>query len=501
MTDPSAPYDLAVLGGGIHGAGIARDAAGRGLRVILIEQGDLASATSSASSKLVHGGLRYLEQGAFRLVREALNEREVLLQIAPHLTRPMRFVLPVGLQSRSPFALRVGLWLYDWLGNRKRLPPSQTLDLAHHRYGAPLQRSIVTGFEYSDCWVDDARLVVLNALDASMRGADIRTGARCVHAERDQFWRLGIIDRGKRVHVEARVLVNATGPWISHVARDILRVDQPLARLVKGSHIVTRQLFDHDGAYIFQNDDGRVIFALPFAGNTTLIGTTDIDFTGDLAVLAPTAEEIAYLCRAVNRYFRDEITPSDVIRAFSGVRALEDDRRSSNQNVTRDYKIRMDTPTGMAPLATIYGGKLTTYRRLAEGLMNQIASYFPQARPAWTATQALPGGDFDFDKVGDLIAQTRGRWPFLSQADASRMVRAYGTRISLILGDARQREDLGRDFGAGLSEAEVRYLVAKEWARSADDILWRRTKLAMSLSQPQQAELDAYLQAFKANPA
>jgi glycerol-3-phosphate dehydrogenase len=493
MADEIADYDLAIIGGGINGAGIARDAAGRGLRVLLLEQNDLASGTSSASSKLIHGGLRYLEHGAFRLVREALAEREVMLKIAPHVVRPMRFVLPAYPGPRSALLLRLGLFLYDHLGARKILPPTRTLDLTHHVTGLALKRGYRYGFEYSDCWVDDSRLVILNAVDAAERGAHVRTHTRCLRAEREDVWRLILDDRGRRDVATARVLVNAAGPWVGVVAETVIRQAGPArVRLVKGSHIVVKQRFEHDRGYILQTEDRRVIFALPYGNGFTLIGTTDLDFTGDPAMVTPSADEIAYLCRSVNVYFRENIAPGDVISAFAGVRSLYDDGAGKPEDITRDYHLEFDERLHQAPLLTVYGGKITTYRRLAEAALARLAHCF-KATPAWTAQAPLPGGDFPYDGVEALVAQTQAKWPFMTEGHVCRLVRAYGTRVDRILGTATGPEDLGQNFGAGLTEAEVRYLMHDEWAQTEDDVLSRRTKLGLQVSALERQALAQFM--------
>lgn len=488
-----ADFDLAIIGGGINGAGIARDAAGRGLRVLLVEQNDLASGTSSASSKLIHGGLRYLEHGALRLVREALAERELLLRMAPHVIWPMRFVLPAYPGPRSALLMRFGLFVYDHLGGRKILPPTRTLDLTHHPIGQPLSRRYRRGFEYSDCWVDDSRLVVLNAVDAAERGAVIRTRTRCVRAEREDIWRLILNDRGRRDVATARVLVNAAGPWVGSVAETVIRVPAPgRLRLVKGSHIVVPRMFDHDRGYILQSSDRRVVFVLPFADDFTLIGTTDEDFAGDPAAAAPSPQEIAYLCQSVNAYFRDPIGVEDVKWAFAGVRSLYDDGAQKPEDTTRDYHFTLDERAREAPVLTIYGGKITTYRRLAEAALARLAHCF-QASPAWTAKVPLPGGDFPHDGVAALIARTRQTWPFLSEDHARRLVRAYGTRVTRVLGSAKSLDDLGLRFGADLTETELRYLMQHEWAQTEEDVLWRRSKLGVHFTATQREALSQFM--------
>lgn len=500
-----ADFDLAIVGGGINGAGIARDAAGRGFRVLLVEQNDLGSGTSSASTKLIHGGLRYLEQGEFRLVREALAEREVLLRMAPHLVRPMRFILPAEPGLRSAWLLRLGLFVYDHLGGGNLLPGTRTIDLSRDPLGAPLKGRYRYGFEYSDCRTDDARLVVLNALDAAERGALIRTRTRCVEAHRDddasddtsnhtsnRTWRLMLEIRGRRDVATARVLVNATGPWADHFNQTVLQ-RPPLDhfRLDKGSHIVVRRLFDHDRGYLFQTIDRRVVFALPFEGDFTLIGTTDRRFSGDPTGVAPDADEIAYLCKVTNDHFRATISPADVVWAFAGVRSLYDDGSLKSQDVTRDYVLALDQEGG-APLLTLYGGKITTYRRLAEAALDRLGGVLG-SRPPWTKDAPLPGGDIAAGAVARLIAETHKAWPFLGDAHVRRLVAAYGTRVSRILAGAEKPDDPGPRFGADLTAAEVGYLMAHEWAQSEDDVLWRRSKLGLRFSREERARLATFM--------
>jgi glycerol-3-phosphate dehydrogenase len=496
-----ADFDLAVIGGGINGTGIARDAAGRGLRVLLVEQNDLASATSSASSKLIHGGLRYLEQYEFSLVRAALKEREVLLRAAPHLIRPLRFVLPVNTARRSATMLRIGLWLYDWIGWRKILPGTGEIDLLIDPAGEPLRRGFHHAYEYSDCFADDARLVVLNAVDAAERGATIRTRTRCVRAERGDEWQLILNARGQREVATARVLVNATGAWVESFAEAILRQQpqsgswrrwKPRLLLDKGSHIVVRRLYHHDRAYILQAADRRVVFAIPFQEDFTLIGTTDGKFTGDPAVVTPSGEEIEYLCGVVNEYFRSAVGAADVVWAYAGVRALYDDGRRKAQDVGREYALVLDESVGEAPLLSVYGGKITTYRRLAEDVLAKLSHFFPRTQP-WTAQSPLPGGDFVYDGLETLIARTLRNWSFLAADHARRLTHAYGTRVAEVLKNVSEPADLGIRFGADLTAAEVRYLMSKEWAQTADDVLWRRSKLGLRLTDAQRATLDRFM--------
>ena len=493
MSEADRIFDLAVIGGGVNGCGIARDAAGRGLSVLLVEQGDLAGATSSASTKLIHGGLRYLEYREFRLVRESLAEREVLLRAAPHIAWPLRFVLPHHKGLRPWPVLRLGLFLYDHLGGRKILPPTRTLDLRRDPAGAPLQPRYVRAFEYSDCWVDDARLVVLAARDAADRGADIRTRTRCVAARRDPTgWTLALSREDGNNSAAARVLVNAGGPWVSEILSSVVGANAPTGvRLVKGSHIVVPRLYDHDRCYIFQNTDGRICFAIPYEQDFTLIGTTDEDFHGDPRDAAISRPETAYLCAAVSEYLRRGVTPAEVVWGYAGVRPLRDDGASSAQEATRDYVLELDA--NGAPLLSVFGGKITTFRRLAEAAMAKLASFFPAAGPAWTAGAALPGGDFPWDGAGAMTAELQRRYEFLAPRTAHRLIRAYGTRAAAMLGDARSAAGLGRDFGAGLSEREVNFLIRTEWARDANDILWRRSKLGLHMTAAERAGLQEFL--------
>ncbi len=488
-----ADFDLAIIGGGINGTAIARDAAGRGFSVVLIEQNDLASGTSSASSKLIHGGLRYLEHYEFRLVHAALREREVLLRAAPHLIRPLRFVLPINEARRSATLLRLGLFLYDRIGWRRILPGTRELDLVTDETGLPLKHRFHHAFEYSDCFADDARLVVLNAVDAAERGAVIRTRTRCVRAERTDVWRLVLNARGQRDVVTARILVNAAGAWVDSFVETALRQEpRRRLRLDKGSHIVVRRLYDHDRAYILQAADGRVVFAIPFQRDFTLIGTTDRAFSGDPSIVLPSGEEIEYLCGVVNEYFRTPLTAADVVWAFAGVRSLYDDGARKPQDIGRDYALILEERFGEAPLLTVYGGKITTHRRLAEDVLARLSHFFPRSRP-WTAHSALPGGDFVYDGVDTLIERTQRTWRFLTGDHAQRLVRSYGTRVDMVLTTASGLDDLGMRFGADLTAAEVRYLMTKEYAQTADDLLWRRTKLGLKFSDAQRAALDRFM--------
>jgi len=490
-------FDIAVIGGGVNGCGIARDAAGRGLGVFLCEQGDLAQATSSASTKLFHGGLRYLEFYEFRLVREALEEREVLLRAMPHISWPLRFVLPHQPGVRPAWLVRLGLFIYDNLGGRKILPGTRTLDLRADPAGKPLKPGFTKGFEYSDCWVEDARLVLLNARSAQDKGAEIAVGTACISAERaDGLWRLTLqdVETGDRREVRARAVVNAGGPWVEDVLRGKARLNTAdKIRLVRGSHIVTKKLFDHDRAYIFQNADKRVIFAIPYETDFTLIGTTDRDHDAPPSEARCTPEEADYLRLAASEYFTREITPEDVVWTYSGVRPLYDDGAKSATAATRDYVLSVEATGGAAPILSVFGGKITTYRRLAQTALEKLRPFFPQMRGPWTEGAPMPGGDFPHDGVAALVAGLRERYPFLDAPWALRLARAYGTEAVQVLGAAKTAEDLGARFGWNLTEAEVRWQMTREWARTADDVLWRRTKLGLRLSAEEAARLDDWM--------
>ncbi|TWB02790.1 homodimeric glycerol 3-phosphate dehydrogenase (quinone) [Gluconacetobacter diazotrophicus] len=488
-------YDLLIIGGGVNGCGIARDAAGRGARVLLVEQDDLAGHTSSASTKLIHGGLRYLEYYEFRLVREALMEREVLLRIAPHIIWPMRFVLPHSKLARPVWELRAGLFLYDHLALTMTLPRTRSVTFADHPSGAVLKPEFTRGFIYSDGWVQDARLVVLNAMDAAAHGAEIRTRTRFVSATRGrESWEATIADQetGRTGTVRARALVNATGPWVASVLHGTLGVGgNKQVRLVKGSHIVVPRLFEGSQAYILQNPDRRIIFVIPYESRYTLIGTTDIPWDADPGKVAISPDEITYLCDSVNRYFRKPVQPSDVVWSYAGVRPLFDDRASSASAVTRDYVLDVDTEGG-APVLSIFGGKITTYRRLAEHAIERLAPHVRSLRAVpWTGLHALPGGEFVGRNFLGMLAQLRARAPWLDEHNAWRLMRNYGTRaFDIAAGDAAA---MGQDFGSGLYAREVDYLIDREWARSAEDILWRRSKLGLLFSAGQVAELESYI--------
>jgi glycerol-3-phosphate dehydrogenase len=490
-------YDIAVIGGGINGCGIARDAAGRGLSVALLEKGDLANGTSSASTKLIHGGLRYLEHYEFGLVRESLKEREVLLRMAPHIIHPLRFVLPHHQALRPAWFIRIGLFLYDHLGGRDILPGSYALDLVREPVGRPLKPNFSHGFEYSDCWVDDARLVVLNAMDAKRRGADVRVRTEVVSAERhSDRWTVVYKDArtGGTGTITARVLVNAAGPWVSEVITHRLGVNARAAlRLVKGSHIVVPKLFDHDRAYIFQNADRRIIFAIPYERDFTLIGTTDVDYVGHLDRIEASADEIAYLCRAASEYFVKLVVPTDVVWSYAGVRPLYGEAGSSAQETTRDFELELEADAGNAPLLNIIGGKITTFRHLAEEALKKIAPFFPAMTAPWTKGSSLPGGDFVYEQRQSHLSQLAMQYPFLGKPTVERLFAAYGTMAKEILSGATTAGDLGIHFGAGLYAREVEHLLHNEWATSGDDILWRRTKLGLHLAHADRARLADWL--------
>lgn len=491
----STSYDLLVVGGGINGAGIARDAAGRGLKTLLVEQADLASATSSTSSKLIHGGLRYLEHYEFRLVRESLQERDVLLAIAPHIARPLRFVLPHPPDAPRPaWLVRLGLFLYDLFAFESRLPRTRGLDLRRDPEGAPLRDTLTRGFSYSDCWVDDARLVVGNVMDAARRGATVMVRTRLVRAERDGTrWRAILRDAdGRERTVAARVIVNAAGPWAADVLGTAAgaRADRRLT-LVKGSHIVVPADPPLASAYILQNVDRRVVFVIPFEEKFNLIGTTDMPYRGDPAEAACTPEEAGYLCAAVARYFRRPPTPADAVWSFAGVRPLLDDQKADPSKITRDYALELDGGNGTPPLLTVFGGKLTTYRRLAEKVLARLAPFFPGMAPEWSGGAPLPGGDFGGGGADQAFADLTRAYPGVGTEALRGIFRRHGTLARDVLGDAQSRADLGTGFGGGLFAREVDYFKTTEWARTADDVLWRRTKCGLHMSAAERAAFAA----------
>jgi glycerol-3-phosphate dehydrogenase len=492
------PYDLLVIGGGINGAGIARDAAGRGYRALLCEARDLGAATSSASTKLIHGGLRYLEHYEFRLVREALAEREVLMHAAPHIIWPLRFVLPHSPEQRPAWLIRLGLLLYDHLGGRQTLPSSRAVDLHAHAAGDPLQERWRKAFVYSDGWVQDARLVVLNALDARERGAEIATRTQCLSARPvGEHWEAELADEaGEPVRrVRTRAIVNAAGPWVNEVLGSCLgRGSTKPIRLVKGSHIVVRRLFDHAYPYIFQNEDKRIVFAIPYEDEFTLIGTTEEDYGGDPAAAHITEREVDYLCAAVNRYFGRPVAPEDVVWSYAGVRPLYGEMEGSASATTRDYVLELDGEGGGPLLLSVFGGKITTYRKLAEHAMRRLDKALGRRDAPWTAGMPLPGGDIPGADYEAGLEDFRERRAWLPLGLAQRYFRNYGTRAERLLGEATEIADLGRNFGGDLYEAEVDYLVVSEFARTAEDILWRRSKLGLHLPADTSQRLDAYLE-------
>ncbi len=486
-----ADYDLAIIGGGLNGVSVARDAAGRGLRVILLEQGDLASAASSATSRLIHGDLSMLERRRFRRLRAQLAERDLWLRNAPHLVRPMRFTVPEHSDERPPWLLRGLLWLYDLLGARNLLPASATVDVTHHPLGDALKRPFGTAFEYSDCVVDDTRLVVLVAVDAAERGAEIRTGARCVRADRGEVWRLATIDRGHRRVITARALANTTGAWTNLVAETILRLPAPRTVAIQMSQIVVPRLFDTDNVYVFQNSDRRLVFASPYERDFTLLGSTGGAFKGDPAIVAMTAGDVAYLCDAANRYFRQPVTPADVVRTVSGVNLAP---ARDGVRTLRDGSLMFNARRRKAPLITMFGGDATSSRLRAERAVSRLTPFYPMS-PRWTAKAPLPGGDFAWDLFDAEVEAARERWRFLTEPQAERLVGAYGSRLAIVLDEAKSRADLGPAFGPELTAAEVRYLMTHEWARFPDDVLWRRSKLGLTMQPEERDALAAFMAA------
>jgi glycerol-3-phosphate dehydrogenase len=494
--------DVLVVGGGINGVGIARDAAGRGLSVVLCEKDDLASHTSSASSKLIHGGLRYLEHYEFSLVRKALIEREVLLRAAPHIMWPMRFVMPQDKGQRPAWMIRAGMFLYDHLARRELLPGSETVDLRRHPAGKPLKSEFTRGYVYSDGWVDDARLVVLNAMDAVEKKAHVFTRTACDSITRDgQLWNATLRNSaGKVTSVEARCVVNATGPWVTSFLQGAARQPSDKAlRLIKGSHIVVKRLFDHPYAYILQNPDGRIVFAIPYQQDFTLVGTTDIEYHGDTNKVKIEQEEIDYLCELTQRYFQRPVRPADVIWSYSGVRPLVEDESSSASAVTRDYRLEMEN--GGAPLLSVFGGKITTFRKLAEEAVDMVAARLGNRHGTWTANACLPGGDIygngpdnqavlEFDK---FVHQKQAQYAWLPAALVGRYARAYGSRIDVLLKDRSEPWDMGEEIVPGIYAVEIEYLMDHEWAVCAADVLWRRSKLGLHVPRGAESRLDEWM--------
>lgn len=498
MGSETGVYDLFVVGGGVNGAGIARDAAGRGLSVLLCEKDDLAQGTSSRSGKLVHGGLRYLEYYEFRLVREALIEREVLLSSAPHIIWPMRFVLPHNPADRPAWLVRLGLFLYDHLGGRKRLPGTRSLDLRTAPEGAPIKRDYRKAFEYSDCWVDDARLVVLNALDAQKKGARVLTRTACSAIRRvDGLWQVEMTDlrTGVKTEVKARCVVNTAGPWVNDIIGRIAGLNSSRSvRLVKGSHIVVPKFWEGRQAYLVQNPDKRVIFINPYQNDLALIGTTDIPYEGRPEDVSADGDEIAYLLKSVNRYFKQQLTEDDIVHSFSGVRPLYDDNAENPSAVTRDYIFEVDAANGQAPLLSVFGGKITTFRKLSEHALERLKPFFPEMGAAWTARAHLPGGDManaDFEQfLGDL----RARYRWLTADLAKHYARLYGTRAHDLIGNARSLDDLGTVFSPLFREREARFLIDNEWAATAEDLLERRTKHGLHMTPAERQAFTGWLE-------
>lgn len=492
--DVTQPYDMFIIGGGVNGCGIARDAAGRGLRVFLAEKDDLAQGTSSASTKLFHGGLRYLEHYEFGLVRHALEERENLLQAMPHISWPMRFILPYTTGLRPAWLIRLGLFIYDHLGKRKLLPATRTVNLHKDPTGSVLKKHYKKAFEFSDCWVHDSRLVVLNARDAKEKGAHIASRCKVIHANADQgLWKITVEDQhtGATQVVSAKTLVNASGPWINQILKNNLAQDSHYrVRLVRGSHIVTKKLFDHDKPYFFQHGDGRIAFAIPYEQYFTLIGTTEVEHN-NLDDIQCSKDEIHYLCKLVNEYFDKAIVPEDIIWTYSGVRPLFDEGEGSATSATRDYSLNLQTDG--APLLNIFGGKISTYRLLSESAVEKLREFFPNMKKSWTKKVPLAGGNFSVSQIQELQKKLHAAYPFLKKDWCERLFRCYGKDTNIILGKAKSLDDLGEHFGEGLTASEVKWLQEKEFAQTAEDILWRRTKMGLLLSPEQQQALEKFM--------
>ena len=489
-------FDLVVIGGGINGTGVARDAAGRGLSVLLCEKDDLAQATSSSSTKLIHGGLRYLEFFHFKLVRESLREREILLRSMPHIIWPLRFTLPHHRGLRPSWLLRLGLFIYDHIGGRKLLPPTKKINLKKHKTGIPLKDKFSIGFEYSDCWVEDSRMVALNASDAKNNGAVIKTRTTFERATRNNdVWDI-ILDsqNGNKQKITSSAIVNCSGPWVTNVIESNLQQKNSTeTRLIKGSHIITKKLFDNDSNYIFQNSDGRIIFAIPYETDFTLIGTTDIEYEGDPNKAKCSLEEKKYLIESISEYLDVQVDINDIVHTYSGVRPLFNDNKSEAQNVTRDYVVKADSNNGKTPLISVFGGKITTYRILAEKVIDELKPYFKNIKNNWTKDSYLPGGNFDPNEVSKLVNSILDKYNFIDEKWAIRLVKAYGTNAIHILNESNTVEDLGINFGWNLTEKEVLWLINMEFAKSAEDILWRRSKLGLRFSDDQVKYLENWL--------
>ena len=497
--NPEKIYDVFVAGGGINGIGVARGAAGRGYSVCLCEMNDFASGTSSNSTKLIHGGLRYLEHYKFRLVQESLKEREVLLKMAPHIIWPMRFILPHSKGMRPAWLLRLGLFLYDHLGFRKILPGTSYVKLNKSELGSPLKSNFKFGYEYSDCWVDDSRLVILNAVDASLKGAKIQNYCKVTKVVKsDGLWLITTNDSidGKQNIFKAKCFINASGPWVDDLLNSSFKRDNSKnVRLVRGSHIVVNKLFDHDRSYICQNNDNRIFFIIPYEDKYTLIGTTDIDHGQSAGSVKISEEEKLYICKSANEYLNTKINLEDIVWSYSGVRPLYDDGASAAQEATRDYVIKAEQSESSL-MINIFGGKITTYRRLSESILKHVEGFLGKRGNSWTEKSSLPGGDIAVDGQLDLQNKIQMRYPFLTEETIKRLVRSYGTISFDIYGDAENIDSLGDHFGSGLYEREVKYLIREEWSRTSDDILFRRSKLGLSLSENEIKKLDLYLDDF-----
>ena len=492
-------YDVFIAGGGVNGTGVARDAAGRGYTVCLCEMNDFASGTSSASTKLIHGGLRYLEHYKFRLVQESLKEREILLNMAPHIIWPMRFILPHSKGMRPKWFLRLGLALYDHLGFRKILPGTKNVNLSNQQKTSPLKDSFNSGFEYSDCWVDDSRLVILNAVDARLKGAQLKNYTKVINVESDNgLWIITTEDSltGEVNRVKSKTFVNASGPWIDEVLKDSFKVkNSKNVRLIRGSHIVVNKLYDHDKSYICQNKDGRIFFIIPYEDNFTMIGTTDIEHKGSAGKVQITEEEKKYICESASSYLKKSISTEDIVWSYSGVRPLYDDGASKAQEVTRDYVITAKE-YDYSLMINIFGGKITTYRKLSEAILEHIEGFLGKRSNPWTETSSLPGGEFKISMLSNLESNLQKKYNFLSNEIIKRLIRSYGQISFDIFGDCQDTQSLGEHFGAGLYEIEVIYLLEKEWAKSSNDILFRRSKLGLSISDKGLKKLDLFIKKY-----
>lgn len=503
MSDSQQCVDLLVIGGGINGVGIANDAAGRGLSVVLCEQGDLAQATSSSSSKLIHGGLRYLEHFEFSLVRKALQERELLMKLAPHLIYPLEFIMPHDKHLRPSWLIRIGLFLYDRLGGKSRLPKSLSFDLRKTPIGNALKADYEKAYSYYDCWVDDARLVVANAQAARDNGASILTQTQFVSAKRNaKLWQAELIDaNGNRYQQACKMIVNAAGPWVANILDQCECRSRKAVRLVKGSHIIVPRLFAGDHAFILQNIDKRIVFAIPYEEHYTLVGTTDVDFNDDPLAVSTDKDEQAYLCALINRYFKQTIKSTDIVWSYSGVRPLyQENSNEDASSVTRDYSLELNTDNDLAPILSVFGGKITTYRKLAEHVLQKIKPYFAHCGDDWTATTPLPGGDFGNVTFTQFVLQQTPNYPWLNKELLHRYASSYGNKLPLLLKNCRTMNDLGKHFGAGLYQVEVEYLCEYEWAHNADDVLWRRSKLGLHMTAEEKQDFKTWFALYMSEP-